>query len=387
MISKIIHKNCGYVIGIRRHLHMNPEPSWQEYETSALVKSELDKMGIPYVSIATTGIIATIEGGKIGKTVALRADMDALELKELNYCDYASKKDGLMHACGHDGHTAMLLGTAKALVELKEYLNGTVKLFFQPAEEMVQGAKLMIKEGALGGVDGILGIHLWSGIKTGTVSCEAGPRMASGDYVLVDITGKGGNGYLPHQGVDATLVASAFMLNIQSMISREINPLDSAVLTFGEIKSGSRFNMLASKAHLEGTSRCFDPAIRARFPEIIKRYGDYIAQCYRAEFTLNYNQGTPPTINNERCSEIAQQSVLSFLGTDGLITYEKTTGSEDMAYYLEKIPGLIAFVGARNDSKEANYPHHHPKFNIDEDSLEIGTELYVRFAIDFLNKY
>ena len=174
-------------------------------------------------------------------------------------------------------------------------------------------------------------------------------------------------------------------MNIQSLVSRETNPLESVVVTFGEIKSGSRFNIIAGKAHLEGTARCFNPEIRAQLPEIIDRYGKYIAEAHRAKFELEYKEGTPPTINDAYCSKIASQSVLEFLGDDGLVTYEKTTGSEDMAYYLEKIPGLIAFVGARNDEKEANFAHHHPRFNIDEDALEIGTELYIRFAIDFLN--
>ncbi|MCD6435108.1 MAG: amidohydrolase [Clostridiales bacterium] len=387
MIHKLIGKNRDYVIQLRRYFHQHPEPSWNEFETSKYVKAELTKMGVPFISIAKTGVIATIEGNKPGKTVALRADMDALEILEENTTEYVSKNPGIMHACGHDGHTAMMLGTAKALSELKDYINGTVKLFFQPAEEMVQGAKLMIEEGALENVDGIMGIHLWSGIETGKISCEAGPRMASGDYVIVDIKGRGGHGSMPNQGVDAVLVAAAFITNMQMMVSREINPLDPAVLTFGEVKSGTRFNILSGSAHLEGTSRCFDPEIQKRFPEIIKRYGENIAKAYRAEFSLNYIIGTPPTINEPQCSEIAKNSVIDFLGSDGLISYEKTTGSEDMAYYLERVPGLIAFVGARNDEKKANYPHHHPKFNIDEDSLEIGTELYVRFAIDFLNKF
>ncbi|MCK5763900.1 MAG: amidohydrolase [Clostridiales bacterium] len=385
MISKLVQQNKKFVINTRRHLHMHPEPSWKEFETSAFVKEELEKMGIPYISIAKTGVVATIKGDKKGKTVALRADMDALEVTEENNVEYKSKKNGIMHACGHDGHTAMLLGAAKALVEMKEKINGTIKLFFQPAEEMVQGARLMIQEGALENIDGIMGIHLWSGIETGKISCEAGPRMASGDYVIVDIEGKGGHGSMPNQGVDAITVAADFLMNVQSMVSRETNPLESVVVTFGEIKSGSRFNIIAGKAHLEGTARCFNPEIRAQLPEIIDRYGKCIAEAHRAKFELEYKEGTPPTINDAYCSKIASQSVLEFLGDDGLVIYEKTTGSEDMAYYLEKIPGIIAFVGARNDEKEANFAHHHPRFNIDEDALEIGTELYIRFAIDFLN--
>ncbi len=387
MINQLIKDTGDYVIALRRHFHQHPELPWQEFETSKYVKAELDIMDIPYISIAKTGIIATIEGNRSGKTVALRGDMDALPVTEENTVSYISETPGTMHACGHDGHTAMLLGAAKTLNQLKDQINGTVKLFFQPAEEMAEGAKTMIKEGALTGVDGIMGIHLWSGVETGKVSVDPGPRMASGDYIIVDIEGKGGHGSMPHQGVDAALVAAAFLTNIQMLVSREINPLDTAVLTFGEVKAGTRFNVIAPKAHIEGTIRCFDPTIRARFPEIIKRYGENIANAYNASFSLEYREAMPPTINNVRCSEIAAETVLDYLGEVGLHTYEKTTGSEDMAYYLEQIPGLIAFVGSGNEKKESDFAHHHPRFNIDEDSLEIGTELYVRFAIDFLNKF
>ncbi len=386
MISKLVKKNKDYVINLRRHFHMNPEPSWKEYETSKYIKEELEKMNIPYESIAETGIIATIRGNQEGRTVALRADMDALEVQEENDREYASKNEGIMHACGHDGHTAMLLGAAKALIELKDDIKGTVKLFFQPAEEMVQGAKKIVEENGLEGVDNIFGIHLWSDLETGKVNCEKGPRMAAGDYVIVDIEGVGGHGSMPDQGVDAGVITAAFLLNIQSLVSREMSPLESVVLSFGEIKTGTRFNVIPSKAHIEGTARCFDPEIQDNLPKIIKRYGDFIAESYRGKFNLEYIKGTPPTINEEESVKIATEVVKGFLGEDSLTHLEKQTGSEDMAYYLSEIPGAIAFVGCKNEEKGANFPHHHPKFDIDEDSLEIGTELYVRYAMDFLNR-
>jgi len=386
MISKLIKENKEYVVELRRHFHMNPEPSWKEFETSKYVKKELEKMNIPFESIAETGIIATIKGNQEGKTVALRADMDALEVQEENDCEYASKNEGVMHACGHDGHTAMLLGAAKVLNDIKDDIKGTVKLFFQPAEEMVQGAKKMVEEGALKDVDSLFGIHLWSDLETGKINCESGPRMAAGDYVIVDIEGTGGHGSMPDQGVDAGVITAAFLLNIQSLVSREMSPLESVVLSFGEIKTGTRFNVIPSKAHIEGTARCFDPEIQDNLPKIIKRYGDYIAKSYRGKFNLEYIKGTPPTINEKKSVEIANEAAKSFLGENSLTHLDKQTGSEDMAYYLSEVPGAIAFVGCRNEEKGANFPHHHPKFDIDEDSLEIGTELYVRYAMDFLNK-
>ncbi|SKC81324.1 M20 family metallopeptidase [Maledivibacter halophilus] len=385
--KKLLEIQKDYVINLRRYFHKNPELSWKEFETSRRIKSELENMGIPYIEMAGTGVVATIKGKPTGKIVALRGDIDALEVTEKNEIEYKSQNPKVMHACGHDGHAAMLLGAARALNEIKENIRGTIKLIFQPAEEMVQGAKEMIEEGALEGVDGILGIHLWSGIETGKISVDPGPRMASGDHVKIDIIGKGGHGSMPHQGIDAVVAASSLVMNTQSIMSREVNPLDTVVFTIGEIQSGTRFNVIGGEAHIEGTVRCFDPKTRAILPEIIKRHADNTAKAYRAKAKVQYIEGTPPTINDEKCSSIAEGTVLSMLGEDGLLKMEKTTGSEDMAYYLEKIPGLIAFVGAGNPEKGADFPHHHPRFNIDEDSLAIGTELYFRFAIDFLEKF
>jgi len=384
MISKLVKENEAYIVDMRRHFHMYPEPSWKEAETSKKIMSELDRMGVAYTSIAGTGVLATVKGRQPGKTVALRADIDALSIKEESCLEYSSRNEGFMHACGHDGHAAMLLGAAKVLNELKDEFDGTVRLLFQPAEELVAGAKKMIAEGAIEGVEGIMGIHLWSGLPTGKVSCEAGPRMASGDVTIVDIQGKGGHGSLPNQTVDTVLVTAAYLLNAQSIINREISPLDPAVITYGEVKTGTRFNIIPETAHLEGTYRCYSPELRARIPEMIERYARYIAEAYRATCKCTFEEGTPPTINDPVCSGIAAQSVRDFLGEEGLSLYEKTTGSEDMAYYLEKIPGVIALVGTSNPEKGSDLPHHNPRFNIDEDSLAIGTELYVRFALNFI---
>lgn len=383
----LLENQRDYVIKLRRHFHANPEPSWKEFETSKKIKEELQIMGISYVEMAGTGVVGTIKGGLRGKTVALRADMDALEVTEKNDVEYKSQNPGIMHACGHDGHTAMLLGAARALNEIKSSIKDTVRLIFQPAEEMVQGAKKMIYEGVLRGVDGLLGIHLWSGLETGKISVDPGPRLASGDHVIIDIIGKGGHGSMPHQGVDAVVVSSALVMNTQSIISREISPLDTVVFTIGSLRSGTRFNVIAGEAHMEGTVRCFDPKIRVRLPEIIERHVKNTAATYKADAKLQYIWGTPPTVNDAKSSSLAKDTVLNMLGEKGLAQLDKTTGSEDMAYYLEQVPGLIAFVGSGNAEKESDFPHHHPRFNLDEDSLAIGTELYFKFAIDFLEKF
>lgn len=383
-ISEGIKAQRQYMIDLRRHFHAHPEPSFEEFETSKRVQEELEAMGISFEIMAGTGVVGTIEGTRPGKTVALRADMDALMVTQENDVPYKSTREGVMHACGHDGHTAMLLGAARVLKSLENTFEGTVKLIFQPAEELVAGARKMIEAGALEDVDGLLGIHLWMGLPTGQISAEAGPRMASGDYVECHIEGRGGHGSMPNQGVDAALIAAAFIMNINALMSREISPLEPTVLTFGEVDSGTRFNVLAARAKISGTARTFSPAIRAELPEIINRYGTFIAESYRGNFSLNFNHGTPPTINDSHISSLARQSVEEFLGPEGNVLFEKTTGSEDLAYYLERLPGAIAFVGCQNSAKGILHPHHHPRFDIDEEALAHGAELYARFALNFL---
>lgn len=384
-VKELANTYKQYVIDRRREFHMYPEPSWQEIRTSQRVKEELEKIGIPYISVAGTGIVATIKGAQEGKTVALRGDMDALQVKEANEVLYKSKHEGIMHACGHDGHTAMLLGAAKILNEMKDAIKGTVKLFFQPAEELAQGARKMVAEGVMEGVDGVFGMHLWSDIPCGKVCVGAGPRLASADIFKVTIQGKGGHGSMPHQGVDAVVAGAAIVMDLQSIVSREISPLDSAVVSVGIFHSGTRFNVIASEAVLEGTTRCFHPEIRNAFPTMIERIIQNTANSYRAQAKLEYIFGTPPTINEATCSAIAENTVKKILSKDALIEMEKVTGAEDFALFLEKAPGAIAFVGIRNEKKEACYPHHHERFNMDEDALEIGTAIYAQYAIDFLN--
>lgn len=375
-----------YVINLRREFHMYPEPSWQEIRTSGRVKEELTKMGIPFKEIAKTGVMAIIKGKNEGKTVALRADMDALQVKELNEVSYCSKNDGIMHACGHDGHTAMLLGAAKILNEMKDDIKGTVRLLFQPAEEMAQGAQAMIDEGCMEGVDEVFGMHLWSDLEQGKISVEAGPRMASADMFKIKVKGKGGHGSLPHQGIDAVVAASAIVMDLQSVVSREISPLQAAVVSVGSFHSGTRFNVISSEAVLEGTTRCFNPDIRERFPKIMERIIKNTAASYRAEAALEYTFGTPPTINDAPSSERAAKAIDKLYGAEAVALMEKVTGGEDFAMYLEKAPGAIAFVGVRNEDKGCNYPQHHERFNIDEDALEMGSALYAQYALDFLNE-
>ncbi|WP_291636886.1 M20 family metallopeptidase [Clostridium sp.] len=383
LIRELSNKYNQKVIELRREFHKYPEASLYEYKTIDRIGQELDKLGISYKKVADTGIIAEIKGNNPGKTVALRADIDALEVKELNNCEYKSKNEGFMHACGHDCHISMLLGAAMILSEIKNEINGTVRLLFQPAEEVVEGAKKMIACGALDGVDGVFGIHVWSDIEHGFVCIQEGPLMASVDLFTIKVHGKGGHGSAPHQGVDAVIASSAIAMNLQSIVSRELSPLDIAVVSIGTLNVGTRFNIIASEGILNGTTRSFDPNVREKFPGMIERISSDTASAYRAEAEVEYTFGTPGVINDVNCSKIAEKS-LGEIGAKSIII-EKITGGEDFAEYLGRVPGIIALVGVRNEAKGACYPQHHPMYTVDEDSLEIGTALYAQYAKDFLN--
>lgn len=383
VIREISNKYKQNVIDLRREFHKYPEASLHEYETIKRIGRELDKLGVPYKKVAGTGIIAEIKGNKPGKTVALRGDIDALSVKELAECEYKSQNEGFMHACGHDCHISMLLGAAMVLNEIKDELNGTVRLIFQPAEEVAAGAKKMIEAGAIDGVDGVFGMHVWSDIEHGCVCIQEGPLMASADMFTINVKGKGGHGSAPHQGVDAVIASSAIVMNIQSIVSRELSPFEPAVVSIGSLQAGSRFNVIASEGTLMGTTRSFNPDIRDKFPEMIERIAQETASSYRAEAEVEYNFATPVVINDVNCSKIAEKS-LEKIGAKSIVI-EKIAGGEDFAEYMNKVPGVMALVGVKNEAKGACYPQHHPMYTIDEDALEIGTALYAQYAKDFLN--
>lgn len=383
-VKDLTSKYKQYVIEMRREFHMYPESSLKEVRTSQRIREELEKTGIPHESVADTGVVGIIRGKMNGKTIALRGDIDALELEELNDLDYKSKNKGLMHGCGHDGHAAMLLGAAKVLNEIKNELKGTVLLFFQPGEEVALGAKKMIEEGVLEGVDGIFGAHLWSGLPCGTVSVEAGPRLASADRFKIKVTGQGGHGSRPHETVDAVMAASAIVMNLQSIVSRELDPLDSVVVSIGSLHAGTRFNIIAGEAVMEGTSRYFSPQMSKSLPEVMERIIHNTAKCFRAKAELEYYHMVSPTINDEFSSQIAEDALEKLFGKESIAKQDKFMGGEDFSLFSEKVPGVYAWIGAQDSAKGANYPHHHGNFNIDEDALAVGTALYAQYAIDFL---
>lgn len=382
---EILNRQKEFVVNMRREFHENPELSSEEVRTSKRIKEELSKTGIEFEDCAGTGVIAIIRGKSNGKTVALRADIDALPVLEENDVIYKSKNPGVMHACGHDGHAAMLLGAARALYEVKNEICGNVKFLFQPAEETLMGAKKMIEDGALEDVDVIFGQHLWNDLETGKINIEQGPRMASGDIIEIFFHGKGGHAALPNQTVDPLIVASSYIINSESIISREKYPNEPMVYTIGEMKCGTRYNIISDKAVVGGTLRCFSEESRMNAHDSIKRYADSTASMYRARAEVSIIKGTPVTINDEKVTLMAQKTAKEIVGAENLVEMEKATGSEDMAYYLSKIPGAIAFVGSAYKDTSLSYPHHNPNFDINEDSLAIGTSLYFNFAIDYLN--
>lgn len=385
-IRKLTTHDKEYVIELRRHFHMYPETAWNEKSTSQKIKEELTHLEIPFSPIAETGVIATIKGKRPGKTIALRADMDALAVSEKSGVSFQSKNKGVSHACGHDGHMAMLLGAARILNELKSDIKGTVKLIFQPAEEVLTGAVKVIEASGLRGVDSIFGIHINGLIPMGMVTAGTGPILSSADFFNIAIKGQGGHGGMPDQGVDAIVAASAVVMNLQSIASREISPVEPVVVTVGVLHAGTRNNVLAGEAKLEGTTRCYNDAVRKKLPEAIKRIVQRTAGAYRAKATVEYISGAPPTVNDEQCAKRVRATIEKTLGRKAFIQIPPMTGAEDFAYYQRNVPGVFIFLGARSEEEGTSYPQHHEKFRIDENALEIGTMLNVQYALDYLNE-
>ena len=373
-----------YQVTMRRYFHENPEISTKEYNTSKVVKDELTKMGVEWVPCGLeTGVLATIKGAKPGKTILLRGDMDALSVTEESGVEYASKNEGVMHACGHDCHTSMMLTAAKILNDHKDELCGTVKLAFQPAEEVAMGAKSMVENGAMEGVDGCFAIHVWSDVESGHISCDAGPRMAAAYQYAINVKGKGGHGAAPHQCVDAAVVTSAIVSDLQTIVSREIDPMDPAVVTVGVINVGERWNVVPEKGRIEGTMRCFSDYLWENLPKMVDRIAENAAKAFRAEVTTEYIRLVPPTNNNPVMADIAKNAAKKIMGEDAPVALPATMGGEDFAFFMEKAPGAVALLGVRNEECGAIWPQHSSHYRVDENALVKGAMLYVQTAMDF----
>lgn len=368
----------------RRHLHAHPEISFAEHETTSWLAKRMGEFGISYAQPTPTGLVGLIEGSRPGPTIAVRADIDALPIQEATGLPFASTNPGVMHACGHDGHTAILLGLARFLSEHRDF-GGRVKMLFQPAEEKPPGgAQQFLAAGVLDDVDACIGLHLISDIPTGQAGIRSGPMMANSDGFLARIQGRGGHGSSPHQTVDAVMVACNAVVNLQTVVSRKVNPLRAAVISVGAITGGTTFNVIADTAELKGTVRSLDTAVRQQLHDEIERTLCTTCEMYGATVDLQYQWGYPALVNDPKITAVLQETAAEVLGAAHVIEQEQIMGGEDFAYYGEKVPSAFLFVGCRNTAIGADWAHHHPRFTIDEAALPIGMEILGRATLTLL---
>jgi len=386
-IKKLATSYGDEVVALRREFHMHPERSWEEFETSKKVVEVLKGLGCTIVKTGfggtESGVVAEMKGGKPGKCVALRADIDALPLQEENKVPYASQTPCVMHACGHDAHTAILLGAAKILAEIRDELPGTVRFIFQPAEEcgLRSGAKVMLDEGALDGVDSIGGLHVWSLAPTGTALYRSGPVMAAADAWYLTIKGKGGHGSAPENSIDPTITAANLVLNLQAIVGREVSARETAVVSTGVVKAGETvFNIIPDSVTMNGTVRTFKKEVQDTIEAAIRRVIAGLCAAGRCEFELDYRRNLPATVNDHEVTMTAKAVCEYVLGADKVKETELIMGSEDFSYFEQKVPGTFFFLGTGNPEKETNNPHHHPRFDLDEDALPAGSAMLAGFA-------
>jgi len=376
------------VIADRRHLHEHPELGFQEIETSRFVADRLRALGVEDLrtGIAQTGITALIHGtaprapGQRPQVVLVRADMDALPIQEENEVEYRSRTPGVMHACGHDAHTAMLLAVTRMLQERRDQFSGTVKVLFQPAEEGPGGALPMIEAGVLEDpqVDVALGMHIDQNQPLGIVAVRPGPAMAASDRFNVVIHGKGGHGARPHQTIDPIAVGAQIVVALQTAVSRETDPTAQAVVTVGAFNAGKANNVIPDTAELRGTVRSFDPELRKQLATRVEALVRGIATAMRAEVDFEYRFGYPTTVNNPELADVVREVAAEVVGPENVVTPGLRMGAEDMSYFLERVPGCFFFVGSRNPEKGFVWGHHHPRFDFDEEALGVGIETMVR---------
>jgi amidohydrolase len=378
------------MVALRRDLHEHPELAFEEVRTSGIVAQRLRTLGLEVqTNVAKTGVVAMLRGAsKPGaQTIAIRADMDALPIHELNEIDYRSTIDGKMHACGHDGHTSIALAVADILSKRRAELPGNVKFIFQPAEETIGGAGPMVKEGTMEGVDGVIGLHLISDYPVGRVGVRPGPVFASADRFMLTVRGKGGHAAIkPEMSVDPIVISAYIITTLQTLISRETSPFSPAVITIGVVKAGTAFNIIPETAELQGTMRAYSKEHREKLIRRISEVASGVASAMGATCAVKVFDGCPPCTNDAAMTEVVQKAAVESVGADKVDNGEEimTTGSDDMAYFLNAVPGCYFIVGAKNAEKGANYPHHHPRFNVDEDAMPIGVEVLTRAALEFL---
>ncbi|AJY77871.1 M20 family metallopeptidase [Paenibacillus beijingensis] len=373
----------------RRYLHRHPELSFQEKETSAWIADRLRPLGCELKEgVGGYGVVAEFKGVGSGPVIALRADIDALPIQDGKECEYRSTVSGKMHACGHDGHTATLLGIASYYASLQGAFKGTRRLLFQPAEELTPGGALpMIKDGALESVDAIYGVHLWTPIPYGEIHTRPGPFMAAVDEFAVEITGKGGHGGMPEATIDAIATGAALVQSLQTIVSRNVSPLDTAVLSIGSFQAGTTSNVIAEKCLLKGTVRTFDENVRGKIRTRLADMVNLVCAGYGASAVLDYRDGYPAVVNDETETERFFRIGKELFGEVAVQLSKPITAGEDFAYYLHHVKGCFMFVGAGSEQSGAVYPHHHPRFDIDERSMLKSAQLMVGMAEDYAREF
>jgi amidohydrolase len=384
-IRQLAAERLTSAVADRRHLHAHPELSFSEKETSAFIKARLDSLGIPWTGMADTGVVGTIKGAQSSdRLIALRADMDALPITELNTIDYISRNEGVMHACGHDAHTASLLATAGILQSLRARWAGTVRLIFQPAEEKLPGgASLMIRDGVLQNPvpAAVIGQHVMPSVATGKIAMRGGQLMASMDEINVAVHGKGGHGAMPHLLVDPVLISAHLIVALQQIISRNNNPVTPGVLSFGRVIADGAINVIPDTVYLQGTFRTVDENWRYVAHEKMKKMAEQIAVAMGGVCEFEVICGYPSLRNDEQLTRELEKAAVAYLGRDKVIPADPMMIAEDFAYYGQSAPGCFYFLGTGNPEKETTAPLHNPRFNIDEQALGIGTGLMAYLAL------
>ncbi|NEW05437.1 amidohydrolase [Paenibacillus sp. SYP-B3998] len=374
------------MVGWRRYLHQNPELSFQELRTAEFVVNHLLDWGIEVrTQVGGNGVVGLLRGANQGPTVALRADMDALPIQDEKNCDYSSLIKGVMHACGHDAHTSTLLGIAKVASQHRDKLNGNLVFLFQHAEETTPGgANAMIQDDALVGVDVVFGVHLWTPFPVGHVYAKAGSMMAAPDEFTIQIQGKGGHGGLPHQAIDSIHVASQLVVNLQSIVSRQVDPVEPCVVSIGSFHAGTSFNVIAETTKLTGTVRTFNSELQQDVKARMERIVDGTCRMFQASYVFDYKMGYPPVVNDVNEAERFFKVGNALFGEESVHESPLIMAGEDFSYYLHHRPGCYMFVGAGNIEAGIIHPHHHPKFDIDERSMLNAARLLLGMALDYM---
>jgi amidohydrolase len=388
MATSFAPEEVAELVAVRRDLHQHPETAFQELRTSALVAERLRALGLDVrTGVGRTGVLATVKGARPGKTVLLRADMDALPIHEENDVPYRSRNDGAMHACGHDCHTSILLGVAKRFARDAGQMAGDVRFCFQPAEEQGGGAEAMIADGALAPKpDAAFGLHVWQTLAIGKVGVTPGPFMAAVDEFRVTVRGVGAHAAMPEAGRDPVLCLAHIVTALQAIASREVNPLKEVVVSVTQLRAGSAFNIIPPSAWMNGTVRVFDPEIWQALPERFERIMRGIAQAFECEAEIEYLRYNRPTVNDRTMAALAHEVAAEVVGADNVIDDIRTMGGEDFASFLAQVPGCFIAIGSRNEARGLVYEHHHPRFDVDERALEIGAEVLMRIARRFLER-